>query len=46
MAQWRNSTGSELGVRSPTLCPPNLEEGLWRRVMLGWLGLVSCTLRG
>ena len=35
MAQWRNSMGGEFSVRSPTLCPPNLEKGLWGWAMLG-----------
>lgn len=43
MAQWRNSTAGELSVRSPTLCPPDLEKGLWGWAMLGRGGLVSQT---
>lgn len=43
MAQWRNSTAGELSVRSPTLCPPDLEKGLWGWAMLGRGRLVSET---
>lgn len=38
MAQWRNSMAGELSVRSPTLCPPDLEKGLLGWAMLGRLG--------
>lgn len=35
MAQWRNSTAGELSLRSPTLCPPDLEKGFWGWAVLG-----------
>lgn len=35
MAQWRNGMGGELSVRPPTVCPPNLEKGLWGWALLG-----------
>lgn len=38
MARWRNSMGDELRARSPTLCPPNLEDGLWGWALRGWQG--------